>query len=59
MKSFSPGTQSTFVRYDGYWQPGMPYLDEIVITDYADQTSQVNSLLAGQVDAVNLLSART
>ena len=56
VKSFKPGTQSTFVRYDGYWQSGMPYLDEIVITDYADQTSQVNALLAGQVDAVNLLS---
>jgi peptide/nickel transport system substrate-binding protein len=57
VKSFSPGTQSTFVRYDGYWQPGLPYLDEIVITDYSDQTSQVNALLAGQVDVVNLLSA--
>jgi len=56
LKSFSPGTQSTFVRYDGYWQTGRPYLDEIVITDYADQTSQVNVLLAGQVDVVNLLS---
>jgi len=55
VKSFSPGTQSTFVRYDGYWQ-ARPYLDEIVITDYSDQTSQVNALLAGQVDAVNLLS---
>jgi peptide/nickel transport system substrate-binding protein len=56
VKSFSPGTQSTFVRFDGYWQSGMPLLDEIVITDYADQTSQVNALLAGQIDAVNLLS---
>ncbi len=56
LKSFTPGTQSTFVRYDGYWQSGLPYLDEVVITDYADQTSQVNALLAGQVDVVNLLS---
>jgi len=56
LKSFSPGTQSTFVGYDGYWQPGLPYLDEIVITDYSDETSQVNALLAGQVDVVNLLS---
>jgi peptide/nickel transport system substrate-binding protein len=56
LKSFSPGTQSTFVRYGGYWQTGLPYLDEVVITDYADQTSQVNALLAGQVDVVNLLS---
>jgi peptide/nickel transport system substrate-binding protein len=52
VKSFSPGTQSTFVRFDGYWQ-ARPYLDEIVITDYADQVSQVNALLAGQVDAVS------
>ena len=56
LKSFSPGTQSTFVRYDDYWQTGQPYLDEIVITDYNDQTSQVNALLAGQVDVVSLLS---
>jgi len=57
LQSFTPGTQSTFVRYDGYWQPGLPYLDEVVITDYSDATSQVNALLAGQVDVVNLLSA--
>jgi peptide/nickel transport system substrate-binding protein len=57
LKSFSPGVQSTFVRYDGYWQTGTPYLDEIVISDYSDQTSQVNALMAGQVDVVNLLSA--
>jgi peptide/nickel transport system substrate-binding protein len=56
LKSFSPGTQSTFVRYNGYWQTGLPYLDEVVITDYADQVSQVNALLASQVDVVNLLS---
>ena len=57
LQSFTPGAQSTFVRYDGYWQSGLPYLDEVVITDYSDATSQVNALLAGQVDVVNLLSA--
>jgi peptide/nickel transport system substrate-binding protein len=57
LKSFSPGTESVFVRNNDYWQTGLPYLDEIVITDYADETSQVNALLAGQVDVVNLLSA--
>src|ERR1700728_55604 len=57
LQSFTPGTQSTVVRYDGYWQTGLPYLDEIVITDYSDATSQVNALLAGQADVVNLLSA--
>jgi peptide/nickel transport system substrate-binding protein len=57
LQSFTPGTQSTFVRYDGYWQSGLPYLDEVVITDYSDATSQVNALLSGQADVVNLLSA--
>jgi peptide/nickel transport system substrate-binding protein len=57
LKSFTPGTQSTFVRYDGYWQTGLPYLDTVIITDYADQTSQVSALQAGQVDVANLLSA--
>jgi peptide/nickel transport system substrate-binding protein len=57
LKSFSPGTESVFVRNDDYWQTGLPYLDEVVITDFSDETSQVNALLAGQVDVVNLLSA--
>jgi peptide/nickel transport system substrate-binding protein len=57
LQSFTPGVQSTFVRYGNYWQTGLPYLDQVVITDYSDQTSQVNALLSGQVDVVNLLSA--
>jgi peptide/nickel transport system substrate-binding protein len=56
LSSFTPGTQSVFVRNDNYWQTGLPYLDSVVITDFSDQTSQVNALLAGQVDVVNLLS---
>ena len=55
--SFTPGQQSTFARYDGYWQSRRPYLDQLVITDYNDETSQVSALEAGQVDVANLLSA--
>jgi peptide/nickel transport system substrate-binding protein len=47
LQSFTPGVQSTFVRYGNYWQTGVPYLDQVVITDYTDQTSQVNALLSG------------
>jgi peptide/nickel transport system substrate-binding protein len=54
--SFTPGVQSTFVRHPSYWQTGRPYLDQVVITDYADETSQVNALVAGQADVVNTLS---
>jgi peptide/nickel transport system substrate-binding protein len=57
LDSFTPGTQSTFAKNNDYWQTGLPYVDELVITDFSDETSQVNALLAGQVDVVNLLSA--
>jgi peptide/nickel transport system substrate-binding protein len=54
--SFSPGVQSTFSRNPNYWRPGRPYLNEVVITDYADETSQTNALLAGQIDVADHLS---
>lgn len=55
-ESFTPGQESTFVRYDDYWQDGKPYLDAVVITNFADETAQLNALQAGQVDLVDQLS---
>ena len=46
VKSFSPGTQSTFIRYDGYWQSGMPYLDEIVVNVRSDAQAMIADLSA-------------
>ncbi len=56
-EKFAPGVQSTFLRNENYWQSGLPYVDSLVISDYSDETSQVNALTGGQVDLVNLLSA--
>jgi peptide/nickel transport system substrate-binding protein len=56
-KSFTPGVESTFVRNEHYWLPGRPYLDAIVTTNIADETTQVNGLQSGQLDIVNFLSA--
>ncbi|MFD0790331.1 ABC transporter substrate-binding protein [Microbacterium insulae] len=56
-ESFTPGQESTFTKYDDYWEDGKPYLDEIVITNFADETAQINALQAGQVDLINQLSA--
>ncbi len=55
-KSFTPGQQSVFTRNEHYWVPGQPYLDEVAIVDYADETSQVNALLSGQSTCVDQLS---
>lgn len=53
-KSFAPGQQSTFTRFDGYWDTPA-HLDEVVIIDFADDTARVNALLGGQVHAISNL----
>ena len=56
-KEFTPGQASTFVKNENYWQEPYPYFDEVVITDFADETTQVNALTSGSADVVNALSA--
>jgi peptide/nickel transport system substrate-binding protein len=55
LQSFDPGSQSTFVRNPHYWRDGQPYLDEITIINFPDDTARVNALLGGQVDAIDQL----
>ncbi|MGW6458432.1 ABC transporter substrate-binding protein [Streptomyces sp. NPDC055078] len=55
--SFTAGQESRFPRFDNYWKNGQPYLDELVIINFADETAQVNALQSGQVDIVNQLSS--
>jgi peptide/nickel transport system substrate-binding protein len=54
--TFNPGQQTTLKRNPNYWQSGQPYLDQVVITNYPDETAQTNALAGGQVDVVNTLS---
>ena len=58
-RDFTPGNRSTFRRNNNYWRAGAPYLDELVITDYGDESSQINALSSGQLDAVGQLSAQS
>ncbi|CAM00325.1 peptide/nickel transport system substrate-binding protein [Saccharopolyspora erythraea NRRL 2338] len=51
--SFEPGQQSVFTKHRNYWREGEPYLDELVISDFPDDTARVNALLGGQVDAID------
>ncbi len=51
VKSFTPGRESTHVRNPKYWGVGKPYVNSVVIQDFADKTALVNALLSGQVDA--------
>ena len=48
--SFTPGQLSVFVRNPHYFKPGHPYLDQLTIIDYSDDTAAFNALQSGQLD---------
>jgi peptide/nickel transport system substrate-binding protein len=54
-QSFTAGQQSTFAKNTNYWKSGLPYLDTVTITDFADNVSLQNALIANQVDAAGAL----
>jgi peptide/nickel transport system substrate-binding protein len=54
-QSFTPGQQSVFTKFANYWETGKPYLDELQIIDFTDDTARVNALLGGQVQVIDNL----
>lgn len=54
--SFTPGQQVVFARNDDYWR-GAPYLDEVEVTTFSDESARINALQSGQIDAAPLVAA--
>ncbi|MBP2266183.1 peptide/nickel transport system substrate-binding protein [Pseudarthrobacter sp. PvP004] len=52
------GSQYTFVKRDGYWNPELQHFDKVVIKVIPDATAAVNALVSGQLDAA-LLNTKT
>ncbi len=52
-QSFTPGQQSVFTRYDGYWDSPKPYVDSVTINDLSDDSARVNALTSGAVHAID------
>ena len=50
MVSYAPGTELVLEAFDGYWQPGVPGVDELVIRYMPEQASQIAALIAGEID---------
>jgi peptide/nickel transport system substrate-binding protein len=53
VQSFTPGSRSVLVRNPNYWMSGQPYLDQVEIIDFSDDTSRMAALLSGQIDAID------
>jgi peptide/nickel transport system substrate-binding protein len=55
-RSFAAGRRSTFVKNENYWESGLPYIDELVISDSPSEVAQVNELGSATLDVIDLIS---
>lgn len=58
-KEFKPGVRTLGARFEGYWKPGRPYLDEVELIGIPDEPARVNALLAGDVQLALAVNARS
>jgi len=58
-KEFKPGVRTLAARFEGYWKPGRPYLDEVELIGIPDEPARVNALLAGDVQLALAINARS
>jgi peptide/nickel transport system substrate-binding protein len=53
---FQPGVQCVMARNENYWrQDGGPYVDQLSIIEFADNSAQMNALLGGAVEYSNMI----
>jgi peptide/nickel transport system substrate-binding protein len=57
VESWDPAGDITFVKNPNYWQEGKPLLDKLVYKLVEDDTQAINQLKAGEVDAIESVSA--
>jgi peptide/nickel transport system substrate-binding protein len=55
LKKFAKGQFTHLVRNPHYWQPGKPYLDEVMMKYVPDDNTRILKLQAGEVDAATLI----
>jgi peptide/nickel transport system substrate-binding protein len=54
MADFKPGEQFTFAPFADYYG-GAPYVDELTVIEFADDTARINALNSGQIQAMSQL----
>lgn len=51
------GDRVELVRFDGYWNPVLPYLDRVVFRFISDPAAQMAALKAGDIDVIGYIAA--
>lgn len=51
------GDRVEMVRFDGYWNPQLPYLDKATFKFIGDASAQITALKAGDIDVLGWISA--
>ncbi len=51
------GDRVEMVRFDGYWNPFLPYLDRVVFRFISDPAAQIAALKAGDIDVIGYVAA--
>jgi len=57
LESYTDTQQAKYTRFDDYWLDDMPYFDELTMLAFADGASQINALVAGQIDVAPEINA--
>ena len=50
LKSYEPKQFAEYEKFDGYWEPGLPYLDGVRIDFFEDVAAQIAALQTGKAD---------
>lgn len=56
--SWTRGREIVVRKFDGYYKPGKPSLDELHYVFYGDESTRVNALKSGDVDIIEYVPAR-
>ena len=51
------GDRVEMVRFDGYWNPQLPYLDRVTFRFISDPAAQIAALKAGDIDVIGYIAA--
>jgi peptide/nickel transport system substrate-binding protein len=51
------GDRVDMTRFEGYWNPALPYLDRVTFKFIGDASAQITALKAGDIDVLGWISA--